>query len=186
MTTAVVTLDEVRDWFDTDASDDKLQTFIDGATEVVESMVGAIVGREVVDWLDGSAEQVMLSAYPVQEITEVVEYSGSTSQAVAYEPLDGAAFTAYGFMFSNGAGANGLLTRTSSGYPSRWANWVKVTYTVGLTEVPARYRLAVLEAVRLLYTKSQGMGATEYPVSLSQVDMDFLWTIIGRSQGVVA
>jgi hypothetical protein len=45
-------------------------------------------------------------------------------------------------------------------------------------KTPARYKMAALETVRLLWTKSQGMGATEYPVSLSDFDLTFVRNLL--------
>lgn len=182
----LVSLADVREHFESDeVSDAKLQGFIDNATELVEAMVGAVVRRTVTDEVDASGGEIILPGWPVLEVTAVSEWSGTTEQAIAYEPTSGGTFTSYGFRFKDGTGASGILVRTSSGYGARWTGRVVVTYTVGQTQIPERYRMAAKEAVRLLYTKSQGMGATEYPVSLSDYDMGYLRNLLLPSGGAL-
>jgi hypothetical protein len=177
---ALITLADARAHFDSDATDAKLQGFIDTAIETVGEMAGldlTDVGATLTltDEVDGGTDQIILSAFPVVEVTDVSEWNGATEQAIAYEPTSEGTFTDYGFRFADGSGRSGILVRTASGYGARWSGRVVITYTV---KTPARYKMAALETVRLLWTKSQGMGATEYPVSLSDFDLTFVRNLL--------
>lgn len=172
---AWISLDEVRAYADfTAATDAQLLGFLETSVEVVESLAGKGESTTVTEYHDGGSGVIFLDEWPVLDVTTVTEIDGATSQTIAYEAEDGGVFTTYGFRW-----VDGVLTRTSSGYPAKWGRRVKVVYEIGYATPPARMVFAVKEGVRLLWTKAQGMGATEYPVSLSEFDIAYLTNILG-------
>lgn len=176
----LISIDDVRAHVpDISLDDDQVQQFIDTATDIVEDLAGPVVRQTVTEWHDGGHDLIILNSTPVLGVTSVTEYNGSTSQVIADEPEDGGAFTDYGFRVNTDAG---LIYRTAGGYSSAWSGRVKIVYVAGRTDVPANMRMAALEAVRLLYSKSQGMGAAEYPVSLSDFDITFITNLLGSSR----
>lgn len=173
-------LDEAKDHLKlTDSTEDaQVQKFLDASVEIVEALAGP-VGTTHTEWHDGGDYKIILDTYPIASVTSVTEYSGADSQVIASELEDSGTFTAYGYRYS---ATTGILYRTSSGYSTAWQGRVKVVYT---TDISAHVVFAVLETVRLLWTKARGMGATEYPVSLSDIDVAYLKNLLpDRGVGV--
>lgn len=158
-----VTLEDVHEALNLEDSDDdaELVGYIDAATEVIENVVGPVSATTVTEWHDGGTDLLILNS-PVADLTTVTvsEYSGSTSQALAYEPLDGGTFTGYGFYAPDGTGASGILARSSSGTPTRFTTGsrVKVTYDAGRADVPANVRLAALKLIKHMWGDQRGSG----------------------------
>lgn len=112
---------------------------------------------EYTEWHDGGSGAICLQHYPVASVTSVTEYSGGTSQVIAHEPADGSSFTGYGWDYEDGAGANGILVRSSSGDPQTWTSGrVKVVYTAGVSDVPADVREAALKLVKHMWGDQRG------------------------------
>lgn len=169
----IVSLDEVRDHIPglNGASDTKLGRFLNAATRIVERRAGPITRRTVTETIRaGSSGTVLLSQWPVLAVTS----ASVASYGVTSATYDDTQLT---------VDADGTLSVTDG---TRLSDRVTVTYVAGRAEVPDEVHFATLEAVRLLWTKSQGMGATEYPVSLSDIDLAYIDNIIGATSPSVA
>lgn len=161
---ALIGLDDARAElnFTSTTDDDELQGYIYTASALLLNHPAYRVGdvcqvNSYTEWHD-SGDVVILRHYPVDvDSVTVSEYSGTTAQPLAYEPLDGDSFTGYGWLADDGTGANGILRRGTSG--QRFCGRVKVTYTAGAAVVPHDVRLACLELVRHLWDTQRGNSA---------------------------
>lgn len=162
----------------TGSTDDaELQQYVNAAGAILENHPGYTVGDHVrqaphVEWHDGGRDTIILNHYPVDPTTvTVAEYTGGTSQAIAYQPEDGGSFTGYGWATADGSGDNGIIVRTSGGFRQAWCGRVKVTYTAGVTTVPADLVLAAAVLVEHLWETQRGDGAGGLPTGLDP-DLD--------------
>lgn len=150
----------------------ELQGFIDAATEVVENIVGPITSTAYTETLDGGNATVLLTHYPVVSVDSVTEYSSGTGQVLAAEPLGTDPYTGYSYTVDL---TTGVLTRTSSGVPWRFAAGtgnVVVAYHAGRASVPASVRLAALLLTQHLWEQTQRGNSTGRPVPGAEADSD--------------
>ena len=152
----------------TGAGSSELRGIIDAACSILENHPAYTVSDNVkrtvyTEWHDGGDTIVLHHVNVDPDSVTVTEYQGSTSQALTYEPLDGGSFTGYGWATADGTGASGILVRSSSGYPARFCGRVKVTYTAGVTTVPADLRLAALLLVEHLWETQRGTQGSGLP-----------------------
>ena len=183
------TLDDVKDELNKlrTADDAELLTVIDRAVAILENHPDYAVAdfvREVehterpTPFYDDGKWKILLRHRNVDLSSVVVrEWSGGVSQVIAYEPLTAGTYTAYGWDADDN-GEAGILYRTSSGSPARWGGTVVVTYTTGVTDVPADLWGAVLELVDHLWEDQRGGGTVRPMVGM---DPDFDREVIGRA-----
>lgn len=144
--------------------DDELQSVIDAATALLSNHPGFNIPvglTTYTEWHDGGTGLLILQHYPIVDVTSVTEYSGTTAQPIADEPEDGGAFTGYGFRYN---AENGMLYRTSSGYPTGFAGRVKVVYVAGMGAVPADVRQAALLLVEHMWDTQRGGASVGLPL----------------------
>lgn len=159
---------------DNDVDDDELEDQIAVAVAILtnhpEYRVGDVVAAtEYTEWADAGSDTIIVKHHPVTAVTSITEYTGTASQVIAAEPLDGGTFTGYGWDYQDGTGANGILIRTSGGVPARWCgNRVKVVYTAGSADVPADVWKACLLLVESLWEDQRGGGTTRPMVGLTE------------------
>jgi hypothetical protein len=144
---AFVGLTEVKDHLNipqaTTTQDEELRAFILSASEVVESIVGSVSRRTVVETHTGRGQQaIMLRERPALSITSVTE--------------DGVTLPATGSYSVSDAG---VLSRTCGYRGSCWprgVNNVVVTYVAGRTAVPWAVLDATRELIRINWRPQQG------------------------------
>lgn len=134
------------------SNDAELQTVVDAATAILENHPAYNVADNVkqtshTEWYD-AADTICLQHYPVASIASVVGWNNGTSQAFTAAAWDSGLTPAYGYAFD---AASGLLHLTGC-----WSGRVLVTYTSGVTTVPADIRLAALLLVEHLWETQRG------------------------------
>lgn len=166
----IVTFDEAMDAVnatDMSSSDQsELQDLIDGITEVVENIVGAITSDPVTEFYDGGSDTIVLKSYPVLTVASVTEYT-PTGTVLTAEPFGTDPFTDNGYRLNS---ETGVLTRTSGGQVRRFAvgdKNVQVVYTPGRGTVPASVRSGAKDLLRLHWQPQQsgnlpGIGNDEF------------------------
>lgn len=136
------------------------QGFIDGATPVVESIVGPVDSASYDEWYDGGAPILLTLHAPILSITSVTETFGSNViRTLTYQPLDGiSSVDAYGYTWD---AETGEITRRVSGMAAPFAlgrRNIHVIYSAGRAVIPGNIRLGMLELVRLTWWRSQQGG----------------------------
>lgn len=138
----------------------EIAPFISATTKVVERIVGAVVNRDIDEWLSGGSTMLKLSNAPVSSVTSVTEFNGATAVALTEEPLDGDTIDVYGFTVDND---HGVLVRRITSIEAPWASGlynVHVVYTAGrcadTASVPAEIERAALEIIRVNWQPQQG------------------------------
>ncbi|MFG1776617.1 hypothetical protein ACGFIG_09330 [Micromonospora sp. NPDC049048] len=143
---AIVGLGEVKHHLNIDPDntthDEELRGFILSASEVVESIVGPVARRTIVETHSGRGESLLvLRQRPVLAVDSIVE--------------DGVALPASDYSLSSA----GVLTRGYGGWPDAWAwgvNNVVITYTVGRTAVGAAVLDGTKELIRINWRPQTG------------------------------
>lgn len=136
----------------TTSDDDALEGFILAATEVIESEVGKVVERRVIEYHDGGSPFLYLRQTPVISVIEIIENWGYFNWDLAVQPSTTVPATNL-FAYSLDNPTEGRVTRRSVGniaipfmaMGSMFPNNVKATYTAGRLMVPYAIRLATLE-----------------------------------------
>lgn len=153
-TPGLVTVADVKSFLsfpstDNGASDVKIQTFIDAATNVIEKITGPLVQRSVTRVFSGGTPSIVLPHRNVVSIASVTEsWDGGFLYTLTAQPL-GASVDDFGYTFD--PSINRLTRRTSSGAPQPfWPSEdnVIVTYTVGLATIPGNVLMAAEELIR--------------------------------------
>ncbi|MCX4474815.1 hypothetical protein OOK41_31640 [Micromonospora sp. NBC_01655] len=160
---AIVGLGETKNHLNIDPTntthDDELRGFILSASEVVESIVGPVARRTVVETHGGGGHQVVLRQRPVLSVTSVVE-NGATMPPSEYTVTPA-----------------GVLSLGSS----YWCN-PTVTYVVGRLAVPAAVLDGTKELIRINWRPQtggngsvfdQGRGDTFGPTGQGEVRLGF-------------
>lgn len=144
------------------ADDDALEGFILAATEIIETEVGKVVQRQVIEYHDGGQTAIYLRQRPVLSVVEVIENWGYFNWDLADQPSTTVPATNL-FAYSLDNPAEGRVTRRSVGniaipfmsMGSTFPNNVKVTYVAGRYQVPWSVRLAALELCAHWWQHSQ-------------------------------
>lgn len=120
--------------------DDEIRLYIAAATQIIEDLIGPVLGGTVTETRTGGAPVLALTAIPAS-VTSVTE--------------DGVALTeGDGFCWDEA----GLLWRGAHPWAARWsskARSIVVTYRAGGTSVPAGVTVAARELVQHLVTSGQ-------------------------------
>ena len=137
----------------------ELRGIIDAACTILENHPAYNVADNVKqtvreEWYDAGST-IVLRGYPVSSIASVVGWNGGTSQTFTAAAWDSGLTPAYGYAFD---ASSGLLHLTGC-YSGR----VLVTYTTGVTTVPADIRLAALLLVEHLWETQRGTGGQGLP-----------------------
>jgi hypothetical protein len=143
---AIIGLAEAKDHLNipqaNTGQDDELRGFILSASEVVESIVGPVARRTIVETHSGRGDTVIvLRQRPVLSVVSVLE--------------DGVAVAASDYSLSPA----GILTRSNSYYATPWSCGVDnlvVTYVVGRTAGPAAVLDGTKELIRINWRPQQG------------------------------
>lgn len=120
--------------------DDELREFLEAATEIIESHVGAIVRRTHTDKLLGGGETILLPHMQVLEVTALtLDRDGSSPLALSDLSIDGPA---------------GILRLKSCAlFPYGWLN---ITYKVGRAYVKPNWTLAAKDIVKYNWRSQLG------------------------------
>lgn len=152
----------------TTTNDAELQTVIDAATAILENhpaytVVDNVKQTSHTEWYD-TADTIALKHYPVASITSITGWSGATSQVFTAAAWDSGLTPDFGYAFD---AASGLLHLSRGGLSStHWQGRVLVTYTSGVTTVPADIRAAALLLVEHLWETQRGTGGSAPPAGL--------------------
>jgi hypothetical protein len=184
----IVTLDEAKAYIgQTSANptiDAKIRRTLGAVSDVVENIVGPVRPKDFVEWHEGGSARILLERRPVLEITDVVEYQGTVSQALTNQSPDAAgALDAFGYFAYLD---EGIVERTAYGVPTWfsalpwWSStspgWlvastarlgygngrVKVTYTAGRRTIADHIVEGTLELLRVNYQETQQGGRPRY------------------------
>jgi hypothetical protein len=160
----VLTLDEAKAAVANNAgtnNDMLLESYITGVSRFLDTICGPIVKREITEEPRSSTgNSIFLSKWPVDSITTVTEYTGTTALVLTAETVGTAPSDAYSPDL-----AAGMIYRRRSGYDSRWATGrgnIVVTYIAGrfdtTDEVDERFKRAAGITLANLWRREQGMG----------------------------
>lgn len=170
--------------------DNELRGFIDAAGEVVDYLCGPTVNRTVVEYHDGGDEQIFPDAWPVVDVTEVVEtWPGGPAYTLNRLASLVGSGTGYDYTFDPSTGA---ITRRVNSWTRPFAPGlgnVKVTLTAGRVQPwPARIRLASLDLIAHLWRTSQsGRGAGRPQINATDATVDVLgMPVPARVYGMLA
>lgn len=142
----IISLADARDVLnlaaDNTTHDEELRFYIRSATEVIESIVGAVLVRTVEDTATGGGTTLALSTAPVVSVTSVTE--------------DGTALSAGDWSLD---AERGLITRMSGNVADVWSNarhrGITVTYRAGRPDIPANILDAAREYLKHRWQQSQ-------------------------------
>lgn len=161
----LVSLSEVRSELNINLSDTskdvKLREWMRAATGVVENVTGAILPKTRTDIFPGRCRTIVLPERWVAAVTSVQEANGA-STVVLTEQTFGTAGNGYSYTWDRVTNA---LSRVSGYGPSMFGPLVSVTYTAGLTTIPADIRVAAAELIKHWNAKAQPVrsgGPTPY------------------------
>lgn len=155
----IATLDDVKQALHlttTDAArDSELQRLIDGATQIIEDIVGPCSVQQFTERHD-SGPSLMLRRTPVVSVTSVTPWlsAGSTYDpaALVVDPETGIVEHAIGMALSNGP--------------------FRVVYTAGRSTVPANIVQACIDLVRINFRPSQAGNLARFDGTDGQVRPD--------------
>lgn len=123
--------------------DEEIRSFMETATEVVESIVGPCVIATRTKWVDLEGDGSVMLKPPVVSVTSLTPVYAT---GVSYVTADLAVDTAAG------------IVRTTSGYALAGGPWI-ATYKAGRAVIPARYVQADKEMLWHLWTTQRGQLA---------------------------
>jgi hypothetical protein len=160
----VLTLDEAKAAVANNAgtnNDTLLESYITGVSRFLDTICGPIVKREITaEALTASGGSVFLPTWPVDSVTTITEYTGTTSLVLTADALGSAPADAYTADL-----AAGILYRRKGGYDSQWASGranIVVTYIAGrfadTATVDERFKRAAGITLANLWRREQGMG----------------------------
>lgn len=137
----------------TNVDDEELMDFIGTAQNIIEHLVGPVVGQQFVEQHTARGNRIVLLRRPVRSITSVVERNGSSVMATL-TPSEYVVDT-----------DTGMLERTSaSGVAWRYlGDNVVVTYVAGRSPVPDAIRTAAKDLATHLYRRSQVLRGARRP-----------------------
>lgn len=148
---------------------DQVQGFIDAATAFIQDLTGPIIPTVFTEVHDGGKMLIALRNPPVLAISSVIEYIGPTAYPLVDSELGSGQFSAYAYSLDSAA-AGIIRRRYDGGLVGAFIGGVRnvvVTYTAGLTAVPADIRMAVLQDIAGLFQPSQlGPGTSMFPNSV--------------------
>ena len=105
-----------------------LERMVSAVSQVIDSMCGPVVAREVTEVHEGSVGAVWLFQPPVLSVTSVSEFDGTTTTALTDESAFGTVGGTVGFVLSSDGSR---IERRSGGYGYSFARQVQVTYQAG-------------------------------------------------------
>lgn len=137
--------------------DEEIRSFMETATEVVESIVGPCVIATRTKWVDLEGDGSVMLKPPVVSVTSLTPaYVTGTSYATADLVVDAAAG----------------IVRATSGFALSGGPWI-ATYKAGRAQIPARYVQADKEMLWHLWTTQRGQLAdTTAPDMLDVATME--------------
>ncbi len=154
----LITLQDAKDFLNivTADSDTELATFITAASQmwVSRGLPGNSVGT-LDEWYDGGSTEISLRHSPVVSVTSVVETIGT----IGYTLTQAAAGTSSSAWAYSVDLTTGLLVRRAAGVAVCFYQGVRnvhVTYTAGLSTVPADIQQAIKLLVKHLWTTQRG------------------------------
>jgi len=152
-TLSLVSLAELKPTLRIQASDSSqdelLRLYMEGARSVVENITGALLPSVRTQVFPGRTSVIVLPERWVSAVTSVLESNGPTTVTLT-EQTFGTAATGYSYLWDR---STNILTRSTTWGSSLFAALVSVTYTAGLTTIPADIRIAASELIKHWYQK---------------------------------
>lgn len=150
----------------------RLAQLITAISRRIDDICGPVVMRDITEEATVNGSQAILRVYPVDSITSLTEYAGTTAQALSAENFP-ASTTAYDYALLNG-GASGLVERRSGGLPVAFGGTVGTgrvlaTYIAGryptTAAVDPKFKEAAAAILRRVWAREAGrwtIGADPY------------------------
>lgn len=184
ITAGLCTVTEVKDQIGktSSADDTAIQTWINGVTATIESLVGPVIPRTVTDpvvYPNGSA--ITVEQWPIVSVTSVTEYQGTTGQAYT-----GITSPANASSYTYTVERNRTIRRLDGSGPAAFTGGVVVVYSAGRSPVPDALNRAALIIVQHLWrTRNGGAGLPALVDEPTTLDAAFGYAVPNKALDLI-